>query len=67
MPCDAGRQAHEGDDHAVLDRIDRRVVTTIVLYLSVLIPALHFEDVGIVLSWTGTVAATSCKSSYRNQ
>lgn len=39
--------------------MDRRVVTTIVLYLSVLIPALHFDDVGVVLAWTGTVAATS--------
>ena len=54
-----GRDAHEGDDHAVLDRWDRRVATTIVLYLSVLIPALKFDDVGTVLAWSGTVAATS--------
>ncbi|KAL7535237.1 hypothetical protein ACHAXR_006369 [Thalassiosira sp. AJA248-18] len=54
-----GREAHEGNDHAVLDRWDRRVVTTIVLYLSVLIPALYCDDVGIVLAWTGTVAATT--------
>jgi sodium-coupled neutral amino acid transporter 11 len=51
-----GRDAHEGDDHTVLDRLDRRVVTTIVLYLGVLIPALHCDDVGIVLALTGTVA-----------
>lgn len=54
-----GRDAHEGDDHAVLDRWDRRVSTTIVLFLSVLIPALNFSDVGLVLAFTGTVAATS--------
>ena len=54
-----GRDAHEGDDHAVLDRWDRRVTTTIILFLSVLIPALHFSDVGLVLAFTGTVAATS--------
>lgn len=54
-----GREAHEGDDHAVLDRWDRRAATTIALYLSVLIPALHYDDVGIVLSFTGTVSATS--------
>lgn len=49
----------EGDDHAVLDRWDRRATTTFVLFLSVLIPALHFRDVGLVLALTGTVAATS--------
>ena len=54
-----GREAHEGDDHAVLDRWDRRVATTIALYLSALIPALNYDDVGIVLAWTGTVAATA--------
>lgn len=54
-----GRDAHEGDDHAVLDRWDRRVATTIAIYLSVLIPALNYNDVGIVLAWTGTVAATA--------
>mmetsp|Transcript_30963 Transcript_30963/g.62319 ORF Transcript_30963/g.62319 Transcript_30963/m.62319 type:complete len:641 (-) Transcript_30963:29-1951(-) len=54
-----GREAHEGDDHAVLDRWDRRVATTIVLFTSVLIPALICTDVGLVLAWTGTVAATN--------
>jgi sodium-coupled neutral amino acid transporter 11 len=51
-----GRDAHEGDDHTVLDRFDRRVITTIALYLGVLIPALRCDDVGIVLALTGTVA-----------
>ena len=54
-----GREAHDGDDHAVLDRWDRRVATTISLYLSALIPALVYDDVGIVLAWTGTVSATA--------
>ena len=54
-----GRDAHEGDDHTVLDRWDRRVVTTIALYLGVLIPALNCDDVGIVLALTGTVAAST--------
>ena len=49
----------EGDDHAVLDRWDRRITITIVLYLSVLIPALTSNNVGLVLAWTGTIAATS--------
>ncbi|KAL3801665.1 hypothetical protein HJC23_013170 [Cyclotella cryptica] len=54
-----GRDAHEGDDHVVLDRWDRRVATTIILFLSILITALNYSDVGLVLAWTGTVAATS--------
>jgi sodium-coupled neutral amino acid transporter 11 len=54
-----GREAHEGDDHAVLDRRDRRWATTIALYLSALFPALYFDNVGIVLALTGTVAATT--------
>eukprot|EP00804_Cyclotella_cryptica_P008486 CCRYP_003989-RA/>CCRYP_003989-RA protein AED:0.10 eAED:0.10 QI:1133/0.66/0.75/1/0.33/0.5/4/0/347 len=49
----------EGDDHVVLDRWDRRVATTIILFLSILITALNYSDVGLVLAWTGTVAATS--------
>lgn len=54
-----GQQAHEGDDHSVLDRWDRRAATTIVLFSSTLMAALKFDDVGIVLAWTGTVAATT--------
>jgi hypothetical protein len=49
----------EGDDHVVLDRWDRRVATTIILFVSALIPAIHYSDVGLVLAFTGTVAATS--------
>lgn len=54
-----GREAHEGDDHAVLDRWDRRIIVTTALYLSALIPALKYDDVGIVLALSGTVAATT--------
>ena len=54
-----GRQAHEGDDHSVLDRWDRRAATTIVLFSSSLLSALKYDDVGLVLAWTGTVAATT--------
>ncbi|EJK62070.1 hypothetical protein THAOC_17332 [Thalassiosira oceanica] len=54
-----GRAAHEGDDHAVLDRWDRRGAATVLLYLAALFPALEYNDVGIVLSLTGTVAAST--------
>lgn len=54
-----GREAHEGDDHKILDRLDRRVTVTVLLYLSALIPALYYDDVGIVLALSGTVAATT--------
>jgi len=54
-----GRQAHEGDDHSVLDRWDRRAATTIVLFSSSLLAALKYDDVGLVLAWTGTVAAST--------
>lgn len=43
----------------MLDRWDRRIATTIILFISALVPVLHFSDVGLVLSLTGTVAATS--------
>lgn len=54
-----GREAHAGVDAVVLDRWDRRAIVTIVLYLSALLPALKCDDVGLVLSLTGTVAATT--------
>lgn len=55
----SGRQAREGDDHAVLDRWDRRAAITIVLFSSCLLSAVQYDDVGLVLAWTGTVAATT--------
>ena len=51
-----GRMAHEGDDHSVLARTDRRILTTAVLYLSALIPAMRSKDLGSVLSLTGAVS-----------
>jgi len=56
-----GRQAHEGDDHTVLARKDRRVVMTLILYIGALVPALLFQDLGTVLAITGAVAG-SCLS-----
>jgi hypothetical protein len=54
-----GRRAHEGDDAAVLNRRDRRVAMTLVIYLSSLIPALMVDNVGSVLAITGTIAGSS--------
>jgi len=56
-----GRRAHEGDDHAVLKRADRRIALTLVLYIVALVPALLFEDLGAVLAVTGAIAG-SCLS-----
>ncbi|KAL7552401.1 hypothetical protein ACHAWF_015637 [Thalassiosira exigua] len=53
-----GRRAHEGDDAAVLNRRDRRVAITLVVYFSSLIPALMVDDVGSVLALTGTIGAS---------
>lgn len=53
-----GRMAHEGDDHSVLARWDRRIGLTTALYLSALIPALIFEDLGVVLSVTGSLGGS---------
>ncbi len=57
----SGRKAHEGDDHVVLARRDRRIALTLALYLASIIPALMYDDTGIVLAATGTVAG-SCLS-----
>lgn len=54
-----GRMAHEGDDHSVLARADRRITTTAVLYLSALIPAMFSKDLGSVLSLTGAVGGSA--------
>jgi sodium-coupled neutral amino acid transporter 11 len=53
-----GRQAHEGDDHAVLARRDRRLVLTAALISLSLTPALLVEDVGAVLAVTGAIAGS---------
>ena len=57
----SGRQAHEGDDHTVLARKDRRIVLTVALYISAIVPAILYEDVGTVLAITGAVGG-SCLS-----
>lgn len=44
-----GRRAHDGDDHSILARTDRRVGLTLILYLCALLPALIFQDLGSVL------------------
>jgi len=54
-----GRRAHEGDDHAILARMDRRIGLTLFLYLTALIPAVIFEDLGSVLSVTGAIGGSS--------
>jgi hypothetical protein len=54
-----GRRAREGDDASVLNRRDRRVTTTLIIYLACLIPALYTENVGLVMAIAGTIAASS--------
>ena len=56
-----GRKAHEGDDSSVLNRRDRRITLTVVLYLSALIPAALWEQLGDVLAITGAIGG-SCLS-----
>ena len=50
-----GRSAHEGDDTSVLNRRDRRITLTVLLYLIAVIPAALFQNVGIVLAASGAV------------
>jgi sodium-coupled neutral amino acid transporter 11 len=56
-----GRKAHEGDDASVLNRRDRRITLTVALYLSAVIPAAIFEELGDVLAITGAIGG-SCLS-----
>lgn len=56
-----GRSAHEGDDHRILGRRDRRMALTLFIYLLALVPAIFFDDVGLVLSFAGAIAG-SCLS-----
>lgn len=53
-----GRSAHEGDDTSVLNRRDRRVTLTVLLYLTAAIPAAFVQDVGVVLALSGSVGAS---------
>jgi len=54
-----GRKAHEGDDTSVLNRRDRRITLTVVLYVMAVVPAAVFEDLGDVLAITGGVGGSS--------
>ena len=55
------RRAHEGGDHVVLARMDRRIVMTVAIYVAALLPACFFQDLGKVLAGTGTIGS-SCLS-----
>jgi len=54
-----GRKAHDGDDHSVLARNDRRVLVTLSLYIMSLLPALLFDSLGPVLAVTGAIGGSS--------
>mmetsp|Transcript_21496 Transcript_21496/g.45306 ORF Transcript_21496/g.45306 Transcript_21496/m.45306 type:complete len:771 (+) Transcript_21496:182-2494(+) len=54
-----GRKAHEGDDASVLNRRDRRITLTVVLYLSAVIPAAVFEKLGDILAVTGAIGGSN--------
>ncbi|OEU13167.1 Aa_trans-domain-containing protein, partial [Fragilariopsis cylindrus CCMP1102] len=56
-----GRQAHDGDDTSVLNRFDRRIIVTFILYLLAVIPAALCNDLGIVLAIVGSIGG-SCLS-----
>jgi sodium-coupled neutral amino acid transporter 11 len=53
-----GRRAHEGDDSTILNRRDRRIGLTVLLYLLAVVPAAAFEDLGPVLAITGAVGGS---------
>jgi sodium-coupled neutral amino acid transporter 11 len=56
-----GRSAHEGDDTTILNRRDRRITLTFILYLISVIPAALFQNLGTVLACSGAVGG-SCLS-----
>lgn len=53
-----GRSAHEGDDASVLNRRDRRISLTMALYLTAVIPAAWFQNLGNVLAASGAVGGS---------
>lgn len=53
-----GRSAHEGDDTSVLNRRDRRITLTIVLYILAVVPAALFRNLGTVLAASGAVGGS---------
>jgi sodium-coupled neutral amino acid transporter 11 len=54
----SGRRAHEGDDSTILNRRDRRIGLTVLLYILAVVPAAAFEDLGPVLAITGAVGGS---------
>ena len=54
-----GRRAHEGDDHSVLARKDRRLALTLFLYVMALAPALTLTSLGKVLAISGSLGGSS--------
>jgi sodium-coupled neutral amino acid transporter 11 len=56
-----GRRAHDGEDATVLNRRDRRITLTFILYLTAVIPAALFDDLGSVLAIAGAIGG-SCLS-----
>ena len=54
-----GRSAHEGDDSSVLNRRDRRITLTFILYLISVIPASLFQNLGTVLAVSGAIGGSS--------
>lgn len=53
-----GRKAQEGDAESVLERWDRRVGTTVAIYVITMVPALLTKNVGNVLAISGTIGAS---------
>jgi sodium-coupled neutral amino acid transporter 11 len=57
-----GVSAHEGDDARVLTRRDRRVILTLLLYISSLLPAIFWDETGNVIAATGAIGGSSLGS-----
>uniref|UniRef100_A0A7S3P8R7 Amino acid transporter transmembrane domain-containing protein n=1 Tax=Amphora coffeiformis TaxID=265554 RepID=A0A7S3P8R7_9STRA len=53
-----GPRAHEGDDASILNRPDRRILLTLVLYILAMIPATIFTDMGKVLALAGVIGGS---------
>lgn len=54
-----GRKAHEGgSDSTILNRADRRILLTSVLYILAIIPATIYTDMGKVLALAGVVGGS---------
>jgi len=54
-----GREAHEGDHSSMLNRRDRRLTITTLIYLLAVIPAALCTDLGNVLAITGSIGGSS--------